>query len=279
MSWPPEAQRDAGDSTDGRGLPSLPFGIHCSGAARCLYVEPMSGGVVKRKGIVLAGGGGTRLYPLTQAVSKQLMPIYDKPMVYYPLSVLMLAGIREILFITTREDEPLFQRLLGDGSEIGIRLHYLIQPKSDGLANAYHIGADFIGDSPSCLILGDNLFYGDIQFFRDAIVGQKERRKGQSAHIFAYSVADPKAYGVVEFDKSRKIKSIEEKPQQPKSHFAIPGLYLFDGTAPEEAAGLGEVGGGVDGIAEGSGDFGTGGAHGSVGIDDEEMEADAGWGG
>ncbi len=194
----------------------------------------MSGSSAQRKGIVLAGGGGTRLYPLTQAVSKQLMPIYDKPMIYYPLSVLMLAGIREILFITTQEDEPLFQRLLGDGSEFGIRLHYRVQPRSHGLAQAYHIGADFIGDSPSCLILGDNLFYG--ASFTDVLHAADQRREG--ATIFCYRVADPRSYGVVEFDTQDRAISLEEKPDAPRSSWAVPGLYFYDGHAVEYAQSL-----------------------------------------
>jgi glucose-1-phosphate thymidylyltransferase len=182
---------------------------------------------VKRKGIVLAGGGGTRLYPLTQAVSKQLMPIYDKPMIYYPLSVLMLADIRDILFITTPADQGLFQRLLGDGSDFGLRLHYLIQPKSEGLAHAFRIGADFIGDSPSCLVLGDNLFYG--ASFTEVLGAAHRRQEG--ATIFCYRVADPRAYGVVEFDSSGQAISLEEKPEVPRSSWAVPGLYFYDGRA------------------------------------------------
>ena len=194
----------------------------------------MSKNGVKRKGIVLAGGGGTRLYPLTQAVSKQLLPIYDKPMIYYPLSVLMLSGIREILFITTREDEGLFRRLLGDGGEFGIRLHYAIQPKAEGLAQAYHLGADFVGDSPSCLILGDNLFYG--ASFTDVLAAADRRRDG--ATIFCYRVADPRDYGVVEFDAKNRAVSLEEKPQAPRSLWAVPGLYFYDGRAVEFARSL-----------------------------------------
>jgi glucose-1-phosphate thymidylyltransferase len=189
---------------------------------------------VKRKGILLAGGGGTRLYPLTQAVSKQLMPIYDKPMIYYPLSVLMLAGIREILFITTPQDECLFQRLLGDGSEFGVRLHYLQQPKAEGLAHAYHIGADFIGDAPSCLVLGDNLFYG--ASFTDVLSAADQRREG--ATIFCYRVADPRGYGVVEFDANDRAISLEEKQAEPRSSWAVPGLYFYDGHAVEYARSL-----------------------------------------
>ena len=189
---------------------------------------------VKRKGIVLAGGGGTRLYPLTQAVSKQLMPVYDKPMIYYPLSVLMLIGLRDILLITTREDESQFRRLLGDGSDFGLRLSYAIQPQSDGIAHAYHIGADYIGDSSSCLILGDNLFYG--ASFTDVLSAADERKEG--ATIFCSRVADPSRYGVVEFDGNNRAISLEEKPAAPRSSWAVPGLYFYDGHAVEFARAL-----------------------------------------
>ncbi|MFM8364763.1 MAG: glucose-1-phosphate thymidylyltransferase RfbA [Verrucomicrobiota bacterium] len=188
----------------------------------------------QRRGIILAGGSGTRLFPLTIAVSKQLMPVYDKPMVYYPLSVLMLAGIREILLISTPADLPLFQRLLGDGSQFGIDLHYAEQPRPEGLAQAYHIGADFIGKKPSALVLGDNIFYG--QYFSEAVENADARLEG--ATIFGYHVAEPSAYGVVEFAEDGRVISLEEKPAKPKSNFAVPGLYFYDHRAVEIAANL-----------------------------------------
>lgn len=187
-----------------------------------------------RKGIVLAGGSGSRLYPLTIAVSKQLQPVYDKPMIYYPLSVLMLAGIRDILIISTPEDRPLFERLLGDGSQWGVAFTFAEQPQPEGLAQAYHIGKDFLDGAPSTLILGDNLFYG--HNFADTLLETATSESG--ATIFGYSVSNPKDYGVVEFDEKGTVLSIEEKPSQPASNYAIPGVYFYDERAPDFAASL-----------------------------------------
>ncbi len=189
------------------------------------------------KGIILAGGSGTRLYPLTKVISKQLIPIYDKPMIYYPLSVLMIAGIKEVLIISTEEDLPRFEKLLGDGSKLGMRLEYIIQPKPEGLAQAFVLGREFIGDDNVCLILGDNIFYGHGMLkMLGNVVCEVERDK--KAVVFGYYVKDPERYGVVEFDKAGNVISIEEKPKNPKSNYAVTGLYFYPNSVVDIASSI-----------------------------------------
>jgi glucose-1-phosphate thymidylyltransferase len=189
---------------------------------------------MSRKGIILAGGSGTRLYPVTAAVTKQLLPVYDKPMIYYPLCVLMLAGIRELLVISTPEDTPRFERLLGDGANLGVRISYCVQPRPEGLAQAFILGRDFVGSSPCALILGDNIFYGhDLQSYIDRATSRTE-----GATIFAYRVSDPERYGIVSFDPQGRAATIEEKPKVPKSNYAVTGLYFYDNEVVRIASSL-----------------------------------------
>lgn len=196
---------------------------HLSEGFFWIHADSPLGSHMDRKGIILAGGSGTRLWPLTNVACKQLLPVYDKPMIYYPLSTLMLGGIREVLIISTPKDLPAFEQLLGDGSALGMKICYAEQAEPNGIAEAFLIGKEFLNGSPCCLILGDNIFYGRLNFFRNAL------KQDTGARIFGYSVKDPRRFGVVEFDHSGKVLSIEEKPASPRSNYAIPGLYIYDG--------------------------------------------------
>lgn len=209
----------------------------CKFARRLLFLLSKDEKTIYMKGIILAGGSATRLYPLSKAISKQIMPVYDKPMIYYPLSTLMLAGIREVLVISTPRDLPMFEELLGDGSRIGMRLEYKVQLVPNGLAQAFVLGKEFLNGEPGCLILGDNMFYGQhfSTMLREAV---ESVTKGDGACVFGYEVADPRAYGVVEFDKDGRVLSLEEKPEHPKSPYAVPGLYFYDSTVCAKAASL-----------------------------------------